>query len=310
MGFLTFSQALTGAVEAAGEAYKTDGFVPGLATGLANLDAKLGGLNAGELTIIAGRPNMGKSALAATIAVNAARAGNAVAYFSLETKAKRLANRILAGQVLIPTDRISRGMIDESEFKRLVEVTQELRDIPLFTDDTAQITIADIAERTRELKKTRRGDLDLVVVDYIQLMSPGERQGEGRYQEISEVTAGLKALAMALNIPVVATSQLSRAVESRDGAKIPVLTDLLGSGSIEHDADVVLLLYREEAYLERAKPAEGTMAFQDWLTLMQSVAGVANVIVAKNRHGPIGTAWLSFDAQLARFSDRASTSSR
>ena len=321
-GFLGFNAALTHAIEMANNAYQRDGGLSGVATGLKDLDGKMGGLQPSDLLIIAGRPSMGKTALATNIAFNIARArarslgqrpelkpddpahdGAVVGFFSLEMSAEQLATRILSEQAGIPSERIRRGMIDEGEFKRLVEVSQEMTNLSLFIDQTGGITIAQLAARARRLK--RQHGLGVVVVDYLQLLAGSARRAnEGRVQEVSEITTGLKALAKELNVPIVALSQLSRAVENRED-KRPQLADLRESGSIEQDADVVMFVYREEYYLERIKPQEGTMEFQDWMAKMQLVSGKAEVIIGKQRHGPVGTVQLQFEANVTRFSDLA-----
>jgi replicative DNA helicase len=325
-GFLAFNSALTTAIEMAGSAYKRDGHLSGIASRFAGLDAKMGGLQPSDLIVLAGRPSMGKTALATNIAFNVARAraqslarngplpagdlghddpgqdGAVVGFFSLEMSAEQLATRILSEQAGIPSEKIRRGMIDESEFKRLVEVSQEMAAIPLFIDQTGGLSIAQLAARARKLK--RQQGLGLLVVDYLQLMTGTSKKGDNRVQEVSEITTGLKALAKELNIPILALSQLSRAVEARED-KRPQLADLRESGSIEQDADIVLFVFREEYYLERLKPAEGTIEFQDWMAKMQLVSGRAEVIIGKQRHGPIGTVALQFDGNVTRFSDLA-----
>ncbi|HKD57493.1 MAG TPA: replicative DNA helicase [Hyphomicrobiaceae bacterium] len=325
-GFLAFNHALTTAIEMAGSAYKRDGHLSGIASRFAGLDAKMGGLQPSDLIVLAGRPSMGKTALATNIAFNVARAraqsiardggrpagdlgrddpghdGAVVGFFSLEMSAEQLATRILSEQAGIPSEKIRRGMIDESEFKRLVEVSQEMASIPLFIDQTGGLSIAQLAARARKLK--RQQGLGMLVVDYLQLMTGTSKKGDNRVQEVSEITTGLKALAKELNIPILALSQLSRAVEARED-KRPQLADLRESGSIEQDADIVLFVFREEYYLERLKPAEGTIEFQDWMAKMQLVSGRAEVIIGKQRHGPIGTVALQFDGNVTRFSDLA-----
>jgi replicative DNA helicase len=217
--------------------------------------------------------------------------------------AEQLATRILSEQAGIPSEKIRRGMIDEPEFKRLVEVSQEMATLPLFIDQTGGISVGQLAARARRLK--RQHGLGMIVVDYLQLLSGSSRRAaEGRVQEVSEITTGLKALAKELNVPIVALSQLSRAVENRED-KRPQLADLRESGSIEQDADVVMFVYREEYYVERTKPAEGTIEFQDWMAKMQLVSGKAEVIIGKQRHGPVGTVQLQFEANVTRFSDLA-----
>jgi replicative DNA helicase len=321
-GFAAFSAALTTAIEMANNAYQREGGLSGLATSLKALDGKLGGLQPSDLVIIAGRPSMGKTALATNIAFNIARArarslaarpqlppadpahdGAVVGFFSLEMSAEQLATRIMSEQAGIPSEKIRRGMIDENEFKRLVEASQEMASLPLFIDQTGGISVAQLAARARRLK--RQHGLGLIVVDYLQLLSGSSRRAaEGRVQEVSEITTSLKALAKELNVPILALSQLSRAVENRED-KRPQLADLRESGSIEQDADVVMFVFREEYYVERTKPAEGTAEFHDWMAKMQLVSGKAEVIIGKQRHGPVGTVNLQFEANVTRFSDLA-----
>jgi replicative DNA helicase len=321
-GFLNFNTALTHAIEMANNAYQREGGLSGIASGLKDLDGKMGGLQPSDLIIIAGRPAMGKSSLATNIAFNVARArarslgqrpelkaddpshdGAVVGIFSLEMSAEQLATRILSEQTGIPSEKIRRGMIDEGDFKRLVEVSQEMASLSLFIDQTGGITIGQLAARARRLK--RQHGLGLVVVDYLQLLAGSARRAnEGRVQEVGEITTGLKALAKELNVPILALSQLSRAVENRED-KRPQLADLRESGSIEQDADVVMFVYREEYYVERLKPQEGTLEFQDWMAKMSLVSGKAEVIIGKQRHGPTGTVQLQFEASVTRFSDLA-----
>jgi replicative DNA helicase len=321
-GFATFSSALATAIEMANSAYQRDGGLSGIATALRALDSKMGGLQASDLIILAGRPSMGKTALATNLAFNVARArarslqqrpdlapddtghdGAVVGFFSLEMSAEQLATRIISEQAGIPSEKIRRGLINEDEFKRLVDTSREMASLPLFIDQTGGISIAQLAARARRLK--RQHGLGLIVVDYLQLLSGSNRRAsEGRVQEISEITTGLKALAKELNAPILALSQLSRAVENRED-KRPQLSDLRESGSIEQDADVVMFVFREEYYVERTKPAEGTPEFNDWMAKMQLVSGRAEVIIGKQRHGPVGTVNLQFDANVTRFSDLA-----
>jgi replicative DNA helicase len=317
-GFMGFNTALTHAIDMANSAYQRDGHLSGLATGLADLDNKLGGLQASDLVILAGRPSMGKTSLATNIAYNIAKAyrtekqsdgtekvvdGAIVGFFSLEMSAEQLATRILSEQAEIPSEKIRRGMIQEAEFRKLVEVSQEMSRIPLYIDQTGGITIAQLAARARKLK--RQKGLGLLVVDYLQLLSGTSKRGsENRVQEITEITTGLKALAKELALPVIALSQLSRQVESRED-KRPQLSDLRESGSIEQDADVVMFVFREEYYVERQKPSEGTAEFSDWQAKMMAVSGKAEVIIGKQRHGPVGTVQLAFESQLTRFGNLA-----
>jgi replicative DNA helicase len=316
-GFLSFGQALTHAIDMANAAYERDGHLSGLATGLADLDSKMGGLQPSDLIILAGRPSMGKTALATNIAYNIAKAyraerqpdgtekavdGAIVGFFSLEMSAEQLATRILSEQAEIASERIRRGMINEDEFRKLVQVSQEMSRIPLYIDQTGGISIAQLAARARKLK--RQKGLGLLVVDYLQLLSGSSKRGDNRVQEITEITTGLKALAKELAVPILALSQLSRQVEARED-KRPQLSDLRESGSIEQDADVVMFVFREEYYVERQKPREGTPEFNDWQTQMMAVSGKAEVIIGKQRHGPVGTVQLAFESQFTRFGNLA-----
>ena len=321
-GFSTFHSALTTAIEMANNAYQRDGGLSGISTGLKALDGKLGGLQPSDLLILAGRPSMGKSSLATNVAFNIAKArvrslqerphlrpddpshdGAVVGLFSLEMSAEQLATRILSEQAEIPSEKIRRGLIDEAEFKRLVKASEDMTTLPLFIDQTGGLSVAQLAARARKLK--RQQNLGLIIVDYLQLLTGSiKRASEGRVQEVSEITTSLKALAKELNVPVVALSQLSRAVENRED-KRPQLADLRESGSIEQDADVVMFVFREEYYVERTKPAEGTPEFAAWMDKMQKASGKAEVIVGKQRHGPVGTIDLQFDGRYTRFSDLA-----
>ena len=306
----------------AGAAYERDGGLSGISTGLRDLDSRMGGLQRSDLVVLAGRPSMGKTALVTNIAFNIANArwksweakphldkddkehdGGVVAFFSLEMSAEQLATRILSEQAEVQSEKIRRGLISEQEFKTLVEVTQRMSQIPLHIDQTGGITIAQLAARARKLK--RQKGLDVLIVDYLQLLSGSGRSSQAnRVQEITEITTGLKALAKELHVPIIALSQLSRQVEQRDD-KRPQLSDLRESGSIEQDADVVMFVYREEYYVERTKPNEGTAEFQEWQQKMAMVAGKAEVIVGKQRHGPVGTVQLGFEGMFTRFFDLA-----
>jgi replicative DNA helicase len=317
-GFLNFGHALKDAIDMAANAYERDGHLSGLSTGLRDLDEKLGGLQQSDLIILAGRPAMGKSALATNIAYNVAKAyraeyqadgatrvldGGVVALFSLEMSAEQLATRIIAEQSGVASERIRRGKIDEDEFNRLVDVSRDLQSLPLYIDATGGLTIAQLAARARKLKRQR--GLGLLVVDYLQLLAGSARkQAEGRVQEVTEITVGLKALAKELHVPVVALSQLSRQVENRDD-KRPQLADLRESGSIEQDADVVMFIYREEYYLQRKEPRPGTAEHIEWQDTMNKVLGIAEVIIGKQRHGPTGVVQLQFEAQLTKFQNLA-----
>jgi replicative DNA helicase len=316
-GFVNFRDALSDAIDMASAAYQRDGHLSGLSTGLIDLDSRMGGLQRSDLIVLAGRPSMGKTSLATNIAYNVAKKyraeqdetgatktvdGGVVGFFSLEMAAEQLATRILAEQAEISSSKIRRGMITEDEFRRLAAASQEMSVVPLYIDQTGGISIAQLAARARKLK--RQHGLDLLVVDYIQLLSGSKRTGEGRVQEVTEITTGLKALGKELEVPIIALSQLSRQVEQRED-KRPQLSDLRESGSIEQDADVVLFVYREEYYVERTKPSEGTPEFADWQVKMESVSGRAEVIIGKQRHGPVGTVNLSFESEFTRFGNLA-----
>jgi len=316
-GFQRFAQALTTAVDMAAHAYQRDGGLSGLATGLTDLDARMGGLQPSDLIILAGRPGMGKSALATNIAYNIAKAwngelrpdghmatvnGGIVGYFSLEMSAEQLATRIIAEQTGISSNKIRRGAIDETDFEKIKDVSIELQNLPFYVDETGGLSVGQLAARTRRLKRQR--GLDLLVIDYLQLLQgSSQRASENRVQEITEITTRLKALAKELNIPIVALSQLSRQVESRDD-KRPQLSDLRESGSIEQDADVVMFLFREEYYHQMRKPTETNREkFAEWLAEGERVEGRAEVIIGKQRHGPTGTVELHFEGAITRFSN-------
>jgi replicative DNA helicase len=229
-----------------------------------------------------------------------------VGLFSLEMSAEQLATRIIAEQASIPSERIRRGKIERQEFDRLVEVTQTLQDLPLFIDQTGGISVAQLAARARRLK--RQHGLGLIIVDYLQLLTGSSRRAaEGRVQEVTEITTGLKALAKELAVPVIALSQLSRQVENRED-KRPQLADLRESGSIEQDADVVMFVFREEYYVERRQPREGTPEHLTWQDEMAQVEGMAEIIIGKQRHGPTGTVRLQFRSDVTRFADLVSDS--
>ncbi len=317
-GFQPFSSALTAAIEMASEAFQRDGSLSGIATGLVDLDYKMGGLQRSDLIVLAGRPAMGKTSLATNIAFNIAKAyrgtttadghlkaesGGAVGFFSLEMSSEQLATRILAEQAQISSSDIRRGNIKNDQFSRLVDTSREMERIPFYIDDTGGLSVAQIAARARRLK--RQKGLDVLVIDYLQLLSGSSKKAsENRVQELTEITTTLKALAKELDIPIIALSQLSRQVESRDD-KHPQLSDLRESGSIEQDADVVLFVYREEYYLKNKEPKEGTPEHLAWQTDMDQVHGKAEVIIAKQRHGPTGTVQLAFEAQFTRFGNLA-----
>jgi replicative DNA helicase len=317
-GFQNFERALDRAVKMAAAAYQRDGKLSGLATGLKDLDSKMGGLQASDLIILAGRPGMGKTALATNIAYNVAKAwrgehrtdghmatvnGGIVGFFSLEMSAEQLATRIIAEQTEIPSTKMRRGEINDQDFDTITDKMIEIQGLPLFIDETGGVSIAQLAARARRLK--RQHGLDLIVIDYIQLMQGTSRRAmENRVQEVTEITTGLKALAKELNVPILALSQLSRQVENRED-KRPQLSDLRESGSIEQDADVVLFVYREEYYLMIKEPRPGTAEHEKWQSDMNDVLGKAEVIIGKQRHGPTGNVPLQFDAQVTRFADPA-----
>jgi replicative DNA helicase len=317
-GFESFTDAVKTAIDMANAAYMRDGGLSGLATGLRDLDARMGGLQRSDLIILAGRPGMGKTALATNIAFNVAEAfepvqqadgsieaknGGRVGFFSLEMSSEQLATRIISEQTEIPSSKIRRGDINEMDFEKLVACSQTMANIPLFIDQTGGISIAQLSARARRLKRQR--GLDLIVVDYLQLMTSGSKRGsENRVQEITEITTGLKALAKELAVPIIALSQLSRQVENRDD-KRPQLSDLRESGSIEQDADVVIFVYREEYYMKNKEPKFGSEEHMKWQTDMNEVRGKAEVIIGKQRHGPTGTVQVAFQGEYTRFSDLA-----
>jgi replicative DNA helicase len=315
-GFQSFLKAVTDAVNVANAAYQRDGGLAGISTGLLDMDKKLGGLHPSDLLILAGRPSMGKTSLATNIAFNIAKAhkrgrlpdgsdgaveGGVVGFFSLEMSAEQLAARILSEAAEVPSEQIRRGDMTEQEFRRFVEAAKALEACPLYIDDTPALPISQVAARARRLKRTH--GLDVLIIDYLQLLKGTSK--DNRVQEVSEITQGLKAIAKELNIPVIALSQLSRAVESRDD-KRPQLSDLRESGSIEQDADVVMFVFREEYYREREKPGDHELEkMAQWQALMESVHGKAEIIIGKQRHGPIGTVELSFEGRFTRFGNLA-----
>jgi len=308
-GLQTFGTALTASIKAAESAFRREGQLAGVPSGFTDLDKLLGGLHASDLLILAGRPSMGKTALATNMAFHAARTvedaeigrNHIVAFFSLEMSAEQLATRILAEQTGIPSERIRRGELSNDDFERLVVVSQELERLPLYIDDTPALSIAALRTRARRLK--RSPGLSMVVVDYLQLLhGSSSARNENRVQELSEITRGLKTIAKELDVPVLALSQLSRAVENRED-KRPQLADLRESGSIEQDADVVMFVYRDEYYLARKEPREGTPEHVAWQEEMEKVHNLAEIIVAKQRHGPIGKVTLQFEGETTRFSN-------
>ena len=300
-----FDEAMRMTIEMASNAYKNDEGIVGVPTGLTDLDDRLGGLHKSDLLIIAGRPSMGKTALATNIAFNAAKKiqedgrKSTIAFFSLEMSSEQLSTRILAEQSKIKSNDIRRGRISEDQFDKFIETSKNIAELPLYIDETPAISIAALSNRARRIK--RLYGLDMVVVDYIQLMKASNFR-EGRVQEISEITQGLKALAKELSVPVLALSQLSRAVESRDDKK-PLLSDLRESGSIEQDADVVMFVYREAYYLERKEPQPATVDHAEWQSKMNDIANRAEIIIGKQRHGPTGNVFLEFEAMFTKFKD-------
>ena len=317
-GFESFTDAVKTAVDMANAAYMRDGHLSGLATGMRDLDRRMGGLQSSDLIVLAGRPGMGKTSLATNIAFNVAEAyvpaqqadgsfkaanGGVVGFFSLEMSSEQLATRIISEQTEISSSKIRRGEISEMDFEKLVACSQTMQKIPLFIDQTGGISIAQLSARARRLKRQR--GLDLIVIDYIQLMQGSSaRASQNRVQEITEITTGLKALAKELAVPIIALSQLSRQVESRED-KRPQLSDLRESGSIEQDADVVMFVYREEYYLKNREPKLGTEEYVKWENEMNEARGKAECIVAKQRHGPTGSVSLAFHGEFTRFSDLA-----
>ncbi|MDH3240517.1 MAG: replicative DNA helicase [Alphaproteobacteria bacterium] len=315
-GFRSFTEVLTRAIEIAEAAYKREGKLTGVTTGFTELDHLLGGLQRSDLVILAGRPSMGKTALATNIAYNAAKSckrepdeqgqikvvdGAVVGFFSLEMSAEQLATRILSEASGVGSHRIRQGDLNNADFQRVVEANQELAQIPFFIDDTPALSVAQLRTRARRLK--RQHGLSMVVVDYLQLLRPSTtKASDNRVQEISDITRGLKALAKELDLPVLALSQLSRAVEQRED-KRPQLSDLRESGSIEQDADVVAFIFREEYYLSRLQPDAGTEEHERWQIKMDEVHNLSEVIIGKQRHGPTGTVKLVFEGELTRFTN-------
>ena len=303
--FIKFDQALNYTIEMASNAFKNEEGIVGVPTGLTDLDDRLGGMHNSDLLIIAGRPSMGKTALATNIAFHAAKklqekgTKSSIAFFSLEMSSEQLSTRILAEQSRIKSNDIRRGRISEEQFDKFIETSKNISELPLYIDETPAISIAAMSNRARRIK--RLYGLDLVVVDYIQLMSAANTR-DGRVQEISEITKGLKALAKELSVPVLALSQLSRAVEHRDDKK-PQLSDLRESGSIEQDADVVMFVYREAYYLEKLEPRPATVEHAEWQAKMNEVSNLAEIIIGKQRHGPTGNINVEFEAMFTKFRD-------
>ena len=318
-GFTSFGDAIVESLQMAEAAFQREGKIAGIATELDDLDHKLGGMHRSNLIILAGRPSMGKTSLATNIAYNAAAAcrretqedgskktvnGAVVGFFSLEMSSEQLATRILAERTGIMSHRIRQGDLDKQDFEKLREATEELQNLPLYIDDQGGLSISQVAARARRLQ--RSVGLDLIVLDYLQLLVGSGRNSGNRVQEITEISMGLKTLAKELNVPVMALSQLSRQVEQRED-KRPQLSDLRESGSIEQDADVVAFVYRESYYLERTEPQNdpndpnSAEKWQRWRDQMDNVYGTAEVVIGKQRHGPIGKVVLSFDANITRF---------
>ena len=304
--FLKFESALKQTIEMARSAYQNEEGIVGVPTGLTDLDTRLGGLHKQDLVIIAGRPSMGKTALATNIAFHAAKniekkgTKSTVAFFSLEMSSEQLATRILSEQSKIRSNDIRRGKVSEKEFEQFIETSKNIFELPLYIDETPAITISAISNRSRRIK--RLFGLELIVVDYIQLMKSIGKKEFNRVQEISEITQGLKALAKELNVPVLALSQLSRQVEQRDNKK-PQLSDLRESGSIEQDADVVMFVYREAYYLENKEPTLGSVEHAEWQQKMDEISRLADIMIGKQRHGPTGNVKVEFEAMYTKFKD-------
>ena len=301
-----FDEALKQTIDMASAAYKNEEGIVGVPTGLKDLDDRLGGLHKSDLIIIAGRPGMGKTALATNIAFNAAQKlqdserKSSIAFFSLEMSSEQLSTRILAEQSRIKSNDIRRGRISDEQFDKFLETSKNISELPLYIDETPAISIAAMSNRARRIKRIY--GLDMIIVDYIQLMRGSLNYKDGRVQEVSEITQGLKAIAKELSIPVVALSQLSRQVEQRDNKK-PQLSDLRESGSIEQDADVVMFVYRESYYLENKEPAPATVEHAEWQAKMNEVSNLAELIIGKQRHGPTGNVFLEFEAMFTKFKD-------
>lgn len=305
---LPFKAALTEAINTAKKAFQSDRKIVGVTSGLKSVDDYLGGFHNSDLVILAGRPSMGKTALATTIAFNAAKAhlekrveGAGVLFFSLEMSAEQLATRLLASESQVSSEKIRRGELTSASFERFIEVSRELENMNLFIDDTPALSVSSLRSRARRLK--RQHNIGFIIIDYLQLLTTGRHGGDNRVNEISEISRSLKAIAKELSVPIIALSQLSRAVEQRDD-KRPQLSDLRESGSIEQDADVVLFVYREEYYLARKEPnIEDIKKYNEWTDRLQKVASTAEVIIGKQRHGPVGTVRLHFDGRFTRFSN-------
>ena len=321
---LSFNDALNDAIKIINASYKREGKIAGLPSGLKDLDKKLGGLHKSDLIIIAGRPSMGKTALGTNIAYNVASMfneskdesgnqtlidGGKVAFFSLEMSHEQLSTRILAEKTNISSDRMRKGEILKNDWKKIVDISKDLENLNLFIDDNPILTIPALRARARRLN--RLYGIDLIIIDYLQLMSGSSTtKNDGRVQEISEITRGLKAIAKELNIPIIALSQLSRQVEQRED-KRPQLSDLRESGTIEQDSDVVMFIFRESYYLERMEPIKKAEESDEkynerherWKQHCEDKYNTAEIIIAKQRHGPIGIIKTHFDSNFTRFSD-------
>ena len=308
--FQDFTTTLTEAIKSAEAAYKREGHLSGIPTGFTDLDQLLGGLHKTDLIILAGRPSMGKTALATNIAFKIASENsidnenkkNVVGFYSLEMSSEQLATRILAEDSSISSEKIRRGEMNSNDFQKIIKSSQKLGSLSLFIDDSPNLSIAALRTRARRLK--RKHNLDIIVIDYLQLIRPSVSRPDNRVLEIAEMTRNLKALSKELNIPVLCLSQLSRQVEQRED-KRPQLSDLRESGAIEQDADVVMFVYREEYYIERKEPTPGSEDYQKWQEKMGKIHNISEVIVAKQRHGPIGKINLHFEGATTKFSNLA-----
>ena len=323
-----FGESLKKAIDIIDQSFKREGKIAGLPSGLKDLDKKLGGFHNSDLIIIAGRPSMGKTALGTNIAFNAAKKfkekedefgnkttidGGKIAFFSLEMSSEQLATRVLAEQSKISGDKMRKAELNKEDFKKIAKVSSELENLNLVIDDNPILTISSLRARARRLK--RLYDIDMIIIDYLQLMSGSQNvKNDGRVQEISEITRGLKAIAKELNIPIIALSQLSRQVEQRED-KRPLLADLRESGTIEQDSDVVMFIFRESYYLERMEPIKKpdeqndryNERHQRWRELCESKYNIADIIIAKQRHGPTGAIKTHFDPNFTKFSDLTRT---
>ena len=313
--FKKFSMSLVEAINSAESAYKRDGQLSGIPTGFTDLDQLLGGFHKTDLIILAGRPSMGKTALATNIAFKMVKTRsmddenkkNIVGFFSLEMSSEQLATRILAEDSSISSEKIRRGQLNSNDFQKIVKSSQTLGDLSLYIDDSPNLSISALRTRARRLK--RKYGLDAIVIDYLQLIRPSLSRPDNRVLEIAEMTRNLKSLAKELSMPVLCLSQLSRQVEQRDD-KRPQLSDLRESGAIEQDADVVMFIYREEYYTERKEPSPGTEDYQKWQEKMAKIHNVAEVLVAKQRHGPIGKVNLHFEGSTTKFSNLSKSQSQ